>query len=208
MLGVPFIVDFSIVKLSQNGIVPSFNNTQIMLFTNILVYVTLSLIILIIAHKKFSEDIKKFSKTIKWLIPMILIVYATSTLGGVLISIIDHTKTTSNQAMILDMQSSNYLITTIIIIICAPIVEETTFRYSFIGGKNGFMSIIFLLISSLLFGLVHVAKFTPGALVAYSLVGFALGMIYLKFNNILLNILVHSGYNIFILLIMYLINKS
>jgi len=76
------------------------------------------------------------------------------------------------------------------LVVFIPIFEELLFRGLILSGlKNSYNIIIALIISSVIFGLFHVD------ILGAFIFGLWLGWIYLKTNNILLCVLVHSACN-------------
>ena len=85
-------------------------------------------------------------------------------------------------------------------VILAPISEEISFRGSFKNvGDNKF---IFLIITSFLFGLIHVV-FNGDFInmLPYAALGFFLGKLYYETDNLLMSIFVHGFHNLLCILI-------
>ena len=193
VLPIPLAVGVQV--MSMQGIIPALSDMQTALLINIIVYIILPIVAIILMRQKLSEDIKKMGPLIGWVIPMILMVYGTSILGGILMQYLDHTQTTNNQEMIERLREINGYFTTYMAVVAAPITEESVFRASMLSNRRGFFAFIFLLLSSALFSLAHVQSFSIGAFIVYVLIALVLGAIYLKYRNLVLNILVHAGYN-------------
>ncbi len=91
------------------------------------------------------------------------------------------------------------------VLIFAPIVEEIVFRASF---KNAIkQKSLFILVSSLIYGFLHIAfiGITTTTLIGalpFALCGLILSYIYLKYDNLVLNILVSFLCNISFLLVL------
>lgn len=92
-------------------------------------------------------------------------------------------------------------------VIYAPIVEEITFRKTFRNiFKNNY---IFILISGIMFGLVHMIS-SYGSfndflmIIPYILMGIDLSYIYYKSNNIFVTITLHSMHNLILLIIQFM----
>lgn len=103
-----------------------------------------------------------------------------------------------------DIVSSNsILITAIFPIVIAPIFEEITFRAGMkyaLTEKSNWSNKAYILISSLLFGILHVqagSMFIVPVILTFS-IGVILSIAYIKTNNILVPILGHMMYNGFI----------
>lgn len=186
---------------------------------NFITYVFAMLTIPLLLWKVIKTDFKKLDKTVKVFISMALIGYLYMIAGNVItnfattiIRLITNTKdsTSINQAAINKMLKSNYAILMIIpVVFFAPIVEELVFRKSIFGLiKN---DIVALVVSSVLFGLIHVIGETNIIdfvvnLVSYSIPGFALGLFYMKSNkNIIAPMLAHAFSNLVsVILILFL----
>lgn len=100
--------------------------------------------------------------------------------------IIYHQTTTANDAKIqayLNYNNTSALMIVVMAVVFAPICEELLFRGIFMKffGQNSFYLPIF--ISGLLFGLAHSNSNIISALL-YSSIGWVLGFIYKKYNNL------------------------
>lgn len=205
LLPIPFTM--GILLLSENGILPQLSQTEIGMFINAICYILLPIIALIYYHRKLNLDLKSMNKKIILVIPLILMVFGTSILGGKLVPLIDHTDTTRNQTYLEDLKNMNFYFTAYMAIVAAPITEESVFRMAMIKDARGVKAFPMLLLSSVLFALAHVQGPEPGAFLAYTCIGLPLGCIFLFHRNLLLNILVHSGYNALALMLASLASK-
>ena len=191
----PFPVAILLTKLSQNGILPELSQDQTALYLNMAVYVLLPVYCLIYYHKKIAADTKSAGKLLILVVPLILMIYGTSILGGLFIQYLDHAQTTDNQAFLDNLKNLNIYFTAYMAIVAAPITEESVFRCAMLKQHKGFAGFFLLILSSALFSLAHAINFSPGAFLAYFVIGLSLGLIYMKYRNLILNILVHGGYN-------------
>jgi len=125
-----------------------------------------------------------------------------SVLATVLSDIFNYTaKTSVNQAAIIQMLNSPYMILMVInAVIFAPIVEELVFRKAFFSLiKNKWVALV---VSSLMFSLIHIiSEPTLGGfmvnLVIYGASGVGFGYIYLNHKeNIYSTIIVHALWNL------------
>jgi len=180
--------------------------------------------IFILLRKPIVEDTLTLCKTkaklfINWPIYTLLI-YAITIALNLIISLI--TKIFGSAPLSANQSTINYLTSTpwgfvlMIISACliAPILEELVFRKAIFSLFK--KSIIPLIISSILFGLVHISDellSLPGSWysllingISYIGIGFGFGYVYMKNNkNIFLNILVHATYNLVALLLTLII---
>ena len=204
MFVLPVILLQGYLLLMKKGLIHLvLDESQLMVYINIAVYIILPIMALVIQRKSFSSSVKKAGSLITRIIPYILILYAVSVLGSIVINQLDNVHTTTNQTMIYQMKNENMLFTAYMAVIAAPITEETVFRCSMLSGTNGIASFIMLIISSILFSAVHLHGMEFGAFLAYALIGLTLGCIYLKHRNLITNILIHAGYNGLALLLSY-----
>lgn len=110
----------------------------------------------------------------------------------------------TNQAILNDLP---IYITAILAIIIAPLIEELMFR-GFIKKfvQNNFL---FIILSSLIFGGLHIAVADSLKqilfIIPYSILGFAFSLNYVKTRNIASNIFLHSAWNSIAILAMILV---
>ena len=112
----------------------------------------------------------------------------------------------TNQSSIIEIfkanpTTTNYVILFLIIVVMAPLLEELEFRVCVFEGLNGLHYSIPLIISSMLFGFVHMASLFDAKEWAYfpmyALPGFAMGLVYyFSGRNIFTNIFCHMGINL------------
>lgn len=158
---------------------------------NILSEVIIFFIFLIIYKKNVIKDFKRLNKkSLIFIIISFIIIYAGN---YILSNLFEKMNIVSeNQNTIVDMLSEYKLTGFLTTVVFAPFIEELMFRYSirtFI--KN---DIVFLIVSSLLFGVLHgVNKF----LIIYVLIGAALGYVFLKEkDNVASSMIVHMLNNL------------
>ena len=96
---------------------------------------------------------------------------------------------TTNQAAIENAHMNPFLLITFTVIM-APIVEELVFRGLLMGRIFTPDSIVGLIVSSLLFGLVHMPN-SIGVWIVYAGMGFVLGIAYRKFQKLEYCIMAH-----------------
>lgn len=158
---------------------------------------TTFVILFILYHKQLKEKIGKITKK-----DIIIIILGTIILIGAneLISmlLVNYNVEMQNQTKVLEAFAQNKTIMFAAVVIFAPIVEEMVFRYSFSTFiKNDYA---FVIISSLIFGLMHSAGV---AIIVYFALGVFLSLIYLKTNkNIIASIIAHILNNAFAVITM------
>ena len=96
---------------------------------------------------------------------------------------------TTNQAAIENAHMNPFVLITFTVIM-APIVEELVFRGLLMGRVFNPDSIVGLILSSLLFGLIHRPN-SIGVWIVYAGMGFALGTVYRKFQKLEYCIMAH-----------------
>ena len=194
-----FIMPFPLAEgmrlLAANGILPNLSDTEIAMCINVLVYLFLPLCAMIYYRHKLAADTRGMGKKIVLVLPLILMVYGASILGGLFVPFLDHTTTTQNQSYLENLKEMNFYFTTYMAVVAAPVTEESVFRCALIKNHRGFWGFLMLVVSSALFSLAHSQDLAPGAFLAYFSIALVLGGIYLYHRNLVLNILVHAGYN-------------
>ena len=159
--------------------------------------------IFIIFIVKYSEKIMKDFKeiTLKKLLYIVLIAIALIGLNEGLTYLFSKFEVaTENQDMIIEMFNTFKIPTIISVAIFAPLIEEFVFRYSIETLiKN---DKVFLLVSSIAFGVLHGIGIIT---ILYVLIGLLLGIIYLKFKkNIAAPIIIHFLNNTFSVIMLLL----
>lgn len=168
----------------------------------------------LIASKKIRYDYHQspaFSDFIKTALKWAGLAIVAMMIAGMIVDLFVDKSTSDNQAIIDSIFQLYPFQISIMTIIIAPIVEELVFRYAIIDVENKNFTMISLIISSLLFGLIHLnldihaLDFTElWYLLIYGTLGFVLGLSYVKSKNILMPIAVHALYNAFVTLIMFI----
>ena len=113
-----------------------------------------------------------------------------------------------NQQIATDLTLSQPLFSFFAVVIFAPLTEELIFRgmlarYLFPKQDNSKQTLIFLLVSSLLFALVHFPG-TPQQFLVYASLGFSLGLAYISKGGLAYSIALHALNNLigFLMIIM------
>ena len=112
-----------------------------------------------------------------------------ATNGGMSVMRMEGISNTTNQAAIENAHMNPFVLITVTVIM-APIVEELIFRGLLMGRVFNLDSIVGLILSSLLFGLVHTPN-SIGVWIVYAGMGFALGTGYRKFQKLEYCIIAH-----------------
>lgn len=181
----------------------NFNNTQKIIF-NITFELILISIIIFIYRKKIINDIKKIKqcKFIHYL-RYWFIALGTMMICNILINTFFHINTSSNQEEIIKTFDKAPIYTLILATIFAPILEELIFRLSI--RKMFKNNTIFIIVSGLLFGLMHVIEANSIQellfIIPYSIPGCIFAYTLIKSDNILVPIGLHFIHNSFMMII-------
>ena len=192
----------SIFNVNTNN----FSNIQKIIY-NLSYELILILIIIFIYRKKIINDIKMFKKSnfsyIKyWIIALILML-----ISNIIINMFTNIDTSSNQEIIVNTFKKAPIYTAILACLFAPILEELVFRLSF--RKMFKTDIIFIILSGLFFGFMHVSN--PSSLlelvyiIPYSIPGFIFAYTLTKSNNILVPIGLHFLHNTLMILLQFIL---
>lgn len=160
--------------------------------------VILTIFLFIINKKTIISHFKKMNFKIilniftNWLIMLIVITVFSVMLSSLTSDI------PKNEEIIRQFIFKNPLITFINVAIFAPFIEEIIYRLyprKFLNNR-----IIFIIISSLVFGFIHVPNFFTSIeafahLLQYSLIGGFIANMYYKNNNIVSSMIFHSLHN-------------
>lgn len=171
-----------------------------------LLELAIGILIVIINFQKLKEALFKKIDLIEF-IKNLSITFAVSTLAMLLISNTINTiynLITGVSIMDIDpaamvgtaFQSTFFIGVAFTQCITAPITEEIVFRMTYKDLiKN---NILYIIISSLMFGFIHTADFFNIAILSYVAFGVALNILYIKFKDIRILIISHMLYNMMI----------
>ncbi len=159
-------------------------------------------IFLLLYKKRLKSDLKRLTKKdiIFILIAAVILIGANELLSRVFEQL---NVNMNNQNTLIDLFSKHKIMTSLLIVLFGPMVEEVVFRYSFSTFIKS--DILFLIISSLAFGIIHGVGIVT---ILYVLIGFGLGLVYLKTNkNIVASTTIHMLNNLVSLIMMFLMLK-
>ena len=108
---------------------------------------------------------------------------------GAMVMMWEGVSNSTNQEIIENAHMNPFVLITVTVIM-APIVEELIFRGLLMGRVFNPDSIVGLILSSLLFGLVHMPN-SIGVWIIYAGMGFTLGTVYRKFQKLEYCIMAH-----------------
>lgn len=188
---------FILLKINTNNI-PQIAEIIYLLGFNLLILA----LIAIVFHKKLEKDFidikKNHEKYFKECINYWLIGMGVMMLSNIFISIILNNGVADNEELIRTMFKESPIYVYLSAVIIAPLTEELIFR---LGIRNIFPTkILFLMVSTLVFGGLHVvtSMSTPLDLlylIPYCSLGFAFAYSLYKTNNIFVSIGLHMMHN-------------
>lgn len=166
------------------------------------------IILFILYRKEIKEDFKKFIKNIgsniisiiKLFIIFMIVKYIVSFISILIISLLGmdiESITSVNQNIIIDYVKVSPILMVVTTSIFAPLYEETLFRLGFKKVLN--KGILFIIISGLVFGLLHIFPLEDGVTltlgiiqsISYVTMGIFLSYVYNKTDNIFISIGIH-----------------
>ncbi|MBR4830864.1 MAG: CPBP family intramembrane metalloprotease [Bacilli bacterium] len=196
-------------------------NLNIIPLNIILIVVDLSFMgIVFLIHK--NEIIKDFKEFIgnkgKWFFKYIGLFIGSVVVMGALnliLSKITNMSSSENEELVRELIKKFPVYMAVSTILYAPFVEEILFRKcvrKIIPGNDKLVKIAYILISAIIFGLVHVisldATFNDFLMgIPYMVVGLSLGYIYIKTDNVFATMQFHLMHNT-ILLILQLVMRG
>ena len=206
--------------LANDSLFTTFNS-----ISNLVLY-SLIFMFFIIVFKKYLKDQlldlwKNRFRVINILVIGFLMMVAASILSSMILEALDVTETSDNQEalnMLVNGSLFDKISLFVFAVLLAPFVEEIVFRkavlnifhfkYNADGSKKAkIKKVIFasiaILISSLVFGLIHVTSGDFVQIIYYAFLGIILGLLYLVSNkNIYVPIIVHLLINLMVTSIM------
>ena len=116
--------------------------------------------------------------------------------------------TSVNQQLVEELTHNQPLFSFFMVVVFAPLTEELTFRgmlarYVFPQQDNIKQTVLFLLVSSIIFALVHFPG-TPQQFLVYASLGFSLGLAYINKGGLAYSIALHALNNLiaFLMIVM------
>lgn len=201
-----------VLAYSTQFIVPSFiENATLGIVFEILFYILIFALVLYIFGKRLKRDFKAFKEDFKSYIGYIFkwwgIMLGLSLVAAVIRLVLGGDVETANQA---GLNSMPLWYVGPLAIIWAPFVEEGIFR----GGLRRFVKNdkLFIVLSAILFGLLHTIGSETGLYnifvqsLQYMVMGFVMARVYVKTNNICVNMGVHCVQNTFGVVMMLLMS--
>ena len=203
-----YLFVFIMAYMNINYFKLSINNKYLCNFIFNSIYI---LILLFIYRKELKEEAKDYKKNysnyIKKYFEIYLIGIILMGLSNTLLQKITPTSLSGNEEAVRKLIKLLPVYMTFSTVIFAPIIEEVIFRKTIknIFGNN----VLFVIISGLLFGLLHVTNFKDMNEIIHSIpyiiMGIDFAYIYYKTKNIFTTITFHSFHNLILLLVQFII---
>lgn len=179
---------------------------------NLFFYGSVLVVFLLVFKHYFNNQIKdclnRKEKVLKIVVIGFFLMFAASIVANTILMLLGVTDTSQNQAS-LDEFSNGTLFEKISLfvfaVLLAPIVEELVFRKAVYGIFERYNYIIAIIISALFFGFMHVSGGDYIQIIYYASLGGILGLLYhYSNNNIIVPMVVHLCFNLFVTTTMFL----
>lgn len=203
-----FIFLFAICYTPLINLIPIPNTKISNIIVMILLYIIQITLLVVPMFNEIKRDFIAFKNNFKLYLKNMLPRFGIVIIGYLFANLFVLTSVSSiptNQAI---LNSWPIYFTALLAIIIAPLTEELMFR-GFIRKfiKNDFL---FIIISSLIFGGLHITSANSLQqilyIIPYSILGLAFSLNYVKTKNIASNIFLHSAWNTLAIIIMILFN--
>ena len=174
-------------------------------------------ILFFIYRNEIFKDAKKYvSNKGKWFIKYLLIFLGSVLVMGILnviLAKITNLQTSENEKTVRELIQKFPVYMTFSTVLYAPFIEELLFRKAIrkiIKGNDKTTKIIYILISAIIFGLLHVltldASFYDILMgIPYMVVGLAFGYIYAKTDNLFATMQFHLMHNTLLLILQFVL---
>lgn len=201
---ISLILEVAIVMASYLG-VNILTENQGLLLVNLSVYLILLISINLLYKNEIRNEFEKAKKkNIKFFLVYGLGLWIINLVIDNIVAFFG-TSTPENQEIVDTLSATNYLISFVIFVFIGPVVEEIIFRYIIMNHFEQKRKYLGILISSFLFGVLHISTLNFGEFLMYFISGFYLGIIYYKSNNLIAPIGAHVFSNLINMLLMFII---
>jgi len=183
-------------------------NSKLYMSLLFLSYILLIIYFYFVYNDIFIKDFKTFNKKyFKYILIYFLIGFVLSTLSNVLINtFIIPNGISNNELSNIEFLLENKFLYSIMLCILIPIIEEIVFRLEL--KKRYKNKYLFVIISSIIFALLHLLSSTKPIeliyFIPYFIIGYMFSLLYYKTDNIYTNIFAHMLHNT-VIVIYYLI---
>lgn len=214
-LGISRII---LILLGYMGIDIANGKPEDMAYFQALIEVVAAFIIIMVYHQSLKEEydnLKSRPKIVEDIIKLFVIFLVVKIASAVLTSVVafmlgEEIGESENQNAIITIAKAAPLITLISTSVLAPFVEEGIFRLSLSKLYNN--KFLFIIMSGLIFGLMHIFPTTLSVSVAliysitYVTMGIYLAYVYVKYDNIWYCIMIHGLNNLLSILAIILMS--
>ncbi|MCL1948882.1 MAG: CPBP family intramembrane metalloprotease [Turicibacter sp.] len=181
----------------------------LMVFGNFISYLFLAICTLSIVGDDVIADFKKlppWGKVAKGVVGGWALLFLFNIVASHLLSMLTQSNDSSqNQQAINSIMNVHPLMMAATTVLLAPLVEELIFRKTLMGSMKKLPAVLSILISSMLFGLIHVVSGGDYIfIIPYMAMGIPLGWSYYKNQNIWFPIGIHMMQNLFSTLVLLL----
>lgn len=181
------------------------------LFVFILVFITTIILAKPIFEESSYNGVDNRRDNFLYAAKSLSIMYFWMFVLNIIINLITQQATSDNQVNILNMSNSYPMVTFIMAVVLAPLVEEVVFRGVIFRKLRDHGYILAIIISSLMFGLAHVySSLLSGNyldllyIFTYSMLGYFLALNYERSGNIYISIGLHTAINFISMLLVML----
>ncbi len=192
------------------------SEVDIQVYANLISYLVLVIVSLLFFGSEIAKQFKQITSAKHFikhiLIGWLLLLAASYVAGFIILFFTQSSESSVNQQVLTDLMAFHPILMGGMTILCAPLVEEVVFRLTIMRGllKHPWVAI---LLSSFLFGLIHVisslliGNFADCIyIIQYMAMGGALGYVYYRHQNIWYSIGVHAIQNTFSTVIVILLS--
>ena len=199
MLVFPVIIILIAAIFNPDSLAAILNGEDVFVTTLALVisYGVLCLVLVILFWRNFADDFKKIQSWGNFTIQMVVGLvgtFAAAIIGNLLVIRLGTTDTALNQQLVEQALNTLPFLMIITVTIFGPIVEEIIFRLVIMDFFKA-RPVVNLIISSLIFGSLHVLMGGWIHIIPYFLMGLVFGYIYLKNDNIWHATILHILHN-------------
>lgn len=216
-----YVIGYFLLNIAVLAYLLTSGKTQLEIFegalANFLFYLTMGVLTIHLGYSYLKEQLHDAKQRWKTLLFNVLLgfglIFGTSMLVSIIYTLIDFTQPAQNQSAWEEIISSGtfgVIATVASSVLFAPIVEELVFRYAGFSILRKFnisekaYPYVAVIVTSFLFGFIHVMGDNLLQILFYSGLGAVLGFTYYRSKNILVPIAVHMIWNLMGVLTMIL----
>ena len=186
MFVLPLIMMLIIVIVRGDGL-EMLEDFYLLTLVTVISYAVLMVVLLIISFSIFREDfrkIKSWGNFAKQMALGLVGTFAMAFIGGTIVSLTGEADTALNQRLVEQSLMAMPFLMIMTVTFFGPIVEEIIFRLVVMNLFPRIKPVVNIIVSSLIFGAIHVLVGGWIHIIPYFLMGCVFGYIYLKNDNI------------------------